>query len=532
MQDRRVIVIGAGVAGLVAAAELAAAGCEVTLLERAAVPGGKLSEVEIAGRRLDAGPTVFTMRWVFDALFDRLGARLDDHLELQPLQILARHAWDGGARFDLHADLARSLEEIGRFAGAAEARRYHDFAKRSRRIYRTLESPFLAASRPSTAGLVRRLGLRGLPDLMGISPFGSMWGALGTHFQDARLRQLFGRYATYCGSSPFRAPATLMLIAHVEREGVWSLQGGMHRLARVLAGLVTGQGGRIRYQAEVERLLLRDGRIAGVQLAGGSETQPGERLEADAVVFNGDTAALETGLLGGEARRAVRGTPPARRSLSALTWHLVAPARGFPLLRHNIFFGGDSRREFDELFNARRLPSDPTIYVCAQDRADDGEPASVGRPERLMCLVNAPATADTRPLTAQEIERCEQLTFERLARCGLRLLRQPALTTLSTPADFARRFPATGGALYGPASHGWRAAFTRPDSHSRIPGLYLAGGSTHPGAGVPMAALSGHLAAASVMADRPRLLLSTPIRPLAATSGGTSTRSATTETRR
>jgi 1-hydroxycarotenoid 3,4-desaturase len=318
---------------------------------------------------------------------------------------------------------------------------------------------------------------------------------------------------------------------------MWSARAcGVSRAActssRVLAGLVGGQGGRLHYRAEVARLIVRDGRVAGVQLSADSATMPGETLEADAVVFNGDTAALHAGLLGHEARRAVPATPVARRSLSALTWHLVAPARGFPLLRHNVFFGGDSRREFDELFHARRLPSDPSIYVCAQDRADDGEPATAGRPERLMCLVNAPATADTRPLAAQEIEQCEQRTFERLARCGLRLLRQPSLTTLSTPQDFARRFPATGGALYGPVSHGWRAAFTRPASHSRIPGLYLAGGSTHPGAGVPMAALSGHLAAASVMADRPQLWLSMPIRHQAAMPGGTSTRSATTDSRR
>jgi 1-hydroxycarotenoid 3,4-desaturase len=121
--------------------------------------------------------------------------------------------------------------------------------------------------------------------------------------------------------------------------------------------------------------------------------------------------------------------------------------------------------------------------------------------ERLLCLVNAPPIGDTHQFTTAEIQQCERNTFERLERCGLRVLRDPQATCVTTPSDFNRLFPATGGALYGPASHGWRSSFTRPGSRSRIPGLYLAGGSTHPGPGVPMAALSGRLAAASLRAD-------------------------------
>lgn len=521
MSASRVLVVGAGVGGLAAALLLAARGVEVLLLERADAPGGKMREVQVAGRGLDAGPTVFTMRWVFDELFDAAGTTLAHHLSLHPAHTLARHAWAAAGReperLDLFANIEQSADAIGAFAGAAEARGYRAFCARSRRIYQTLERPFLRASRPSPLALAGRVGLPGLPDLARIAPFATLWAALGEHFKDPRLRQLFGRYATYCGSSPFSAPATLMLVAHVEQQGVWLVEGGMHRVAQVLAHLASERGASIRYGAQVDRLLLRNGRACGVRLAGG------ETLEAGAVVYNGDVAALAGGLLGKDAGAAVTPQPAARRSLSALTWNLVATTRGFDLTRHNVFFSSDYRTEFDQLCLGRRWPDEPTVYICAQDRGGGPAPPPAG-PERLLCLVNAAAAGDGPAHHPEELAQCEERTFQRLLRCGLQIDRQPAQTQLTTPADFERLYPGTGGALYGQASHGWRASFSRPGSRSRIPGLYLAGGSTHPGPGVPMAALSGRLAAASVLEDAARRRASTTPLPAAATPGGISTR--------
>lgn len=511
----RVVVVGAGVGGLVAALELAHRGAEVTLVERAAEPGGKMRRVGVAGQWLDAGPTVFTMRWVFDGLCDDLGLRLDDHLALKPLSVLARHAWNGDAHFDLHADVSRAADAIGDFAGADAARGYRDFVRRGRDIYRTLEGPFLRSSRPTPVSLAWRCGLAGLPGLLRISPFARLWRELGRHFADPRLRQLFGRYATYCGASPFHAPATLMLVAHVEREAVWRVEGGMARLAQVLARCAQQQGVRLRCGSEVSRLLVSDGRISGVQLA------DGETLPADAVVFNGDARALTTGLLGPDAPRDLAHGRP---SLSALTWHAEAETSGFELSHHNVFFGPAAgyRAEFDAMA-AGRLPSSPTVYLCAQDRSGQARQAARPGPrraERLMLLVNAPADAHGHGLSPEEIARCEAQMLDQLRRCGLRLnLTAPPLRT--TPQDFAQRFPASQGALYGPASQGWRASFqARPAGRTTLPGLFLAGGSVHPGPGVPMAALSGQLAAEQLLAG----LASTSASRLVAMPGGMSTR--------
>jgi 1-hydroxycarotenoid 3,4-desaturase len=513
---RRVVVIGGGVGGLVAALELACAGLDVTLLERAATPGGKLREVAVAGRRLDAGPTVFTMRWVFEEVFADAGAALSDHLSLRPASILARHAWTAGQQLDLFADLEESADAIGHFAGAAEARGFRAFSAEATRIYATLEKPFIRGGRPSMGSLLRDAGAVAL---WGIRPFDTLWKALSQHFADPRLRQLFGRYATYCGSSPFLAPATLMLVAHVERDGVWLVDGGMHGIAQALAGLAAARGATLRFGAEAAEVLLERGRVAGVRLA------DGERVAAEAVVVNADAGAVAAGLLG----TAVRGAAPAvaarDRSLSAVTWATVARSEGFPLSRHNVFFSGDYAAEFRDLA-AGRLPQEPTVYVCAQDRGDDD--ALLSGPERLLCLVNAPSTGDARPPTPTEIERCADRSFRLLARCGLTLW--PEATEVTTPAGFHQLFPGTGGALYGPAVHGATATFKRPGARTRVPGLYLAGGSTHPGAGVPMAALSGRLAAASLLADLDTKIgektawTSTARSPAAATPGGTSMR--------
>jgi len=486
MRQRHVVVIGAGIGGLAAALDLAVAGLKVTVIERASEPGGKMRQVRVADALIDAGPTVFTMRWVFESLFADAGAVLGDTIGLRKAKILARHAWDGESRLDLHADLQASADAIGRFAGAAEARGFLAFAARARQIYQTLEGPFLRASRPNPVSLVRSAGAA---RMLRISPFDTMASALAKHFADPRLRQLFGRYATYCGSSPYLAPATLMLVAHVEQDGVWLVQGGMHALAQALARLASSHGVVFRYDADVAEIAADSGRAVGVVLA------DGERIAADAVVANADPAAVQAMCV-----QAGRLAPArARRSLSALTWALRARAGGFPLSRHNVFFQRDYAAEFDDVFARRRLPRTPTIYVCAQDRIDD-ETAPEG-PERLLCLVNAPADGDTDSLTETEIERCAHSSFEHLARCGLHVDQTPGASVMTGPAQFNRLFPATGGALYGQAVHGAMATFQRPGSRTRLPGLYLAGGATHPGAGVPMAALSGRLAAASLMHD-------------------------------
>lgn len=507
----RVVVVGAGIGGLVTALRLAHAGLDVTVVEAAATPGGKLRQIEVDGAPIDSGPTVFTLRGVFDSLFDTVGTRLESELRLNPLPVLARHWWAEGGTLDLYADAERSAQAVANFAGGDEARRFEAFCRQAREVYRTLQGPYMDGPRPTMAGLGLSLGWRGMGVLAGLGPMSSLWSSLGRHFRDPRLRQLFARYATYTGSSPWQAPATLMLIAQVELDGVWSVDGGMHALARALERLARARGARFRYGQRCERIELTRGRVSGVLLA------QGERLPAERVVFNGDAAALRGGLLGQPVQHAVPSRAPPR-SLSAVTWSVHAPTRGVPLDRHNVFFHSDYATEFQDIFGHGRLPARPTVYVCAQDRGA-GLPTPEGA-ERLLCLVNAPAVGDGPSLTPEAIDECETTSFQLLRRCGLKIRHANPPAVRTTPADFHRLFPATGGALYGQATHGWMSPFQRPGANTPVPGLFLAGGSVHPGPGVPMAALSGQRAAEAVLAS----LASTSRSPRVATSGGTSMR--------
>jgi 1-hydroxycarotenoid 3,4-desaturase len=509
----QVAIIGAGIGGLSAAIRLAQAGCAVSVFEAAAGPGGKMRQTVIGGLPVDAGPTVLTMRWVFEDIFARSGARLEDNLTLRRLSILARHVWPDGARLDLFADAADTAEAIGAFSGAADARGYLAFCAEARRMYETLRATYLTAQRPNPLTLTSRIGLTRLGDLLAIRPFDTMWRAISAHFRDPRLRQLFGRYATYCGSSPYQAPATLMLIAHVEQEGVWTVDGGMHALARALEALAKTLGVRFHYNADVAEITTRGGGACGLLL------RDGAAVEADQIICNADSAALANGVFGADAARAVAPTPHRARSLSAVTWALRAETCGIPLVRHNVFFSDDYAAEFNDILRHGRLPGAPTIYVCAQDRNDS---AIASGAERLLVLVNAPASAGA--LSIAELNACETNTFATLRRAGLEIDRTPQATVRTSPEDFDRLFPATGGALYGRATHGWTAAFQRPPARTRMPNLYLAGGSAHPGAGVPMAALSGQLAAEQLLTDHGSTRRLHPV----VMPGGTSTPSVTT----
>lgn len=503
------IVVGGGIGGLSAALRLAGAGARVCVLERGSEVGGKMRVVRVGGREIDAGPTVLTMRGVFEALWAEAGLDFHSAVPTQRLEILARHGWSDGSTLDLYAEPERSADAIADFAGRKEADAFLDFHRHAQRIYETTRGPFIEAQTPGILAGLSNTGPRGLWQLMKIDWHRSLWRSLGSFFKDARLRQLFARYATYYGSNPFSAPGTLSLIAAVEQAGVWRVEGGMIGLARATADAIEQLGGEIHTDAEVVAIETDGEGVSGVRLA------DGRAFRCKSVVFNGSPAALGAGMLGQDVQRAV----PAKRpepSLSAMTFSGVGTARGFDLQWHNVFFSDDYEAEFDAIFRDGELPQSPTTYICAQDRGALQEARS---DERLFCLVNAPARGDQHDFDA-EIETCKTRMMQLLSRCGLELTLEE--TVVTTPTQFASMFPQTRGALYGPATHGATAAFARPGAQTKIPGLYLVGGDAHPGAGVPMVTLGGRIAADRVCE---RLGL-TPPSPAEATPGGTSMPSA------
>ncbi|MCE6969368.1 1-hydroxycarotenoid 3,4-desaturase CrtD [Cereibacter sphaeroides] len=483
----KVIVVGAGMGGLASAIRLARAGLDVTLLEARDAPGGRMRTIPSVAGPVDAGPTVLTLRSVFDDLFETCGEKVDHHLNLVPQPLLARHWWSDGSTLDLTNDLDSNVEAVATFAGAREAaafRRFHDL---SARLYDAFDLPMMRAARPDRRAIALAAGKdpRIWPALL---PGMTLQRLLALHFRDRRLRQLFGRYATYVGGTPDRSPGVLALIWAAEAQGVWAVEGGMHRLAAALAALAERQGVTLRLNSPVTRILRQGGRATGVQLA------DGHSLAADHIVFNGDPAALLAGYLGDGPKEVVPEASVHPRSLSAWVWSYAARATGQPLVHHNVFFADDPAREFGPIA-AGEMPEDATLYICAEDRSAGQVPDG---PERFEIIMNGPPG---RPWQPEDYAQCRSRTFDRLRQFGLTFDPVPGEEGLTQPSGFAKLFPGSQGSIYGLSPHGALASMKRPTARTALPGLWLAGGGAHPGAGVPMAALSGRHAAEAILKD-------------------------------
>ncbi|MDO9640457.1 MAG: phytoene desaturase family protein [Pseudotabrizicola sp.] len=503
------IVIGAGFGGLATAIRLAAMGLAVTVIESSDSPGGKARAIASPAGPVDTGPTVLTMRGEFDALFALAGQRIDDHIRLIPQPILARHWWRGSPTLDLFPETEANIEAIHAFAGPREAAAFARFDRLAHDLLAAFDAPVMRAAKPNLAQIARTAATQ--PRLWpALLPGISLERLLSLHFRDPRLIQLFARYATYVGGRPRHAPGVLALIWRAEAEGVWAVEGGMHSLAAALARLADSMGVRFHYATKARRIVAQNGRISAV------ETEGGHTLPCHTCVFNGDPAALTDGLLGPDAQRAIPKGKTTPRSLSAHVWAFAATPQGADLTHHNVFFTDDPKAEFGPI-GMGQPPEQPTLYVCAQSRTPTAPPG----PERFEIILNAPA--NLAPSTDEE-PRCRQRTFPRLKAFGLTFSPDPAPSALTTPSHLASLYPASQGAIYGRSPEGMLAAFQRPVAQTRLPGLFLTGGGAHPGAGVPMAALSARHAAAAIRQDRISGYRSTPT----AMHGGISTGSAPT----
>ena len=447
------------------------------------------------------------MRHVFDDLFNQLGAKLDDHITLIKQDTLARHFWADGSTLDLYADQDRSAAAIHQFAGAKAATQFTRFCARTSRLFSAFDAPMMQAPEPRIAKLTGHV-LADPSLIPAMAPLSTLARLLRSSFDDPRLRQLFGRYATYVGGSPTHAPAILSLIWQAEASGVWVVKGGMHKLTDTLAKLLRTKGVDIHCKADVERIEVQHGYATGVHLTNGTH------LPCDVVVHAGDPRALPTGALGPDTTHIATQTTKAARSFSARLLSFAATPQGPDLAHHNVFFAADPSSEFDDLM-AGRVPEQPSFYICALDRGQGGTPPTL---ERFEIITNAPAlSTDTTP--DEDLTPWLHQITQQMAQLGMSFTPTPDTQTVTTPQAFARMFPASLGALYGQSPHGLTAALSRPTARTQIPNLYLAGGGTHPGAGVPMATLSARHAVAAILSDQTSMSASAPT----AMRGGMST---------
>jgi phytoene desaturase len=498
LKTLEVIVIGAGVGGLAASVRLAAKGHRVTVLEKFERPVGKLNLLEDAGFRFDTGPSLVTLPWVFEELFAAAGERLQDHLELVRLEPVCKYFFSDGTGFDASADLPTMMRNLERFSpGSGDD--FMAFFGHAARAWRGSRKPFLESTINSPFDFVRG----GVPwaDLSALAPWPRLDDLARRFFRDKRLRQFVGRYATYTGSSPYKAPGTLSTVLYSEYAfGAWYIKGGLYSLANALEKIARKLGVKFEYNASVKKILTddftppimpdrREIEVSGVQL------EDGRILQAEAIVCNADAAHLYTELLepGLDDRKG-----KLEPSLSGFVMMLGVEGTTPGLEHHNIFFSSDYPLEFKRIFEDGRPAENPTIYVCISSKTDSSQaPAGM---ENWFVLVNAPPTGRTD--WALEAEPYAQLILQSLAARGFDIRDRIRIQHLMTPTDLESRYRTHRGGIYGSSSNTVSSAFLRPKNRSRkVHGLYLASGSAHPGGGLPLVMLSGKLASDALEKD-------------------------------
>ncbi len=476
----RVVVVGAGVGGLAVAARLAAGGHEVTVLEAATTVGGKLGLQEREGFRFDTGPSLLTMPKVFEDLFGATGGWPHD-LVLERLDPIARYHFADGTTLDIGDDLD---EQCVRMEALQEGNgeQWREFQQRARRIWKASQTPFLETALHGPRTLAA-LTLRHPADVAVLAPGRTMRDLARRHLSDPRLRMVVDRYATYTGSDPRRAPAALAAIPYVEQAyGGWYVAGGLRRLADALLERCLSLGVTVRTSARVTQIPKP---ISGVVLLDGTV------VAADLVVANADAAHVYGDLVAcpPASRRLARTTP----SLSGFVLLLAVEGRTDGLAHHTVSFPADYDAEFDAVFRRGRPVDDPTLYVSVPP---DAAPPGC---EAWFVLVNAPRHGSgTGAMDWRAPGVARAYTDRLLGLLASRGLLDPTRLRwhdIITPADLEERTGAVGGAIYGTSSNGATAAFLRPANRSPVPGLYLVGGSSHPGGGLPLVALSAQIVA-------------------------------------
>jgi len=486
-----VVVIGGGIGGLSAAIRLAAAGQRVTLLEKNAQVGGKMSQISADGFRWDTGPSVITMRHVFDDLFAAAGRPMDDYFTLLPVDPLTRYFYPDGVTLDARRDVEQMRAQIAQIAPGDEAgyAKYLDYAAQIHRI----TGPVFIYDRPPTLRSFARVPVW---DWLKADPFRTMQQAIEGFVGSPHLRQLLGRFATYVGGSPYLAPATLNVIAHVELNGgIWYPRGGIYRIAAGLERLARELGVNLCPDAAVDQIVLAGSSVRGVRLADGTT------IAARQVIANVDVTTVYDRLLPEAPARTRRKRRLMACKPSCSGFILMLGVRGThpDLAHHNIFFSSDYAAEFDAIFRRGVPADDPTIYLAITAKTDPDH-APPGH-ENWFILVNAPALSSAYRW-AQQADRYRDLILDRLAARRYDVLDRIVSEYRLTPVDLQAMSGAWRGALYGPSPNSRWTTFRRPHNRARdVGGLYFAGGTTHPGGGVPMVALSGKVAAELALED-------------------------------
>ena len=496
MSLKRAVIIGGGLGGLAAALRLFSSNWSVTVFEQGESFGGKMNQSSANGFTFDTGPSLITMPWIFADLFKIAGEAIEDHLEFVPVNPICEYIYPDGVKFDYSTSAPEWLETV-RNLDAFDVDGFLRFMHLGARLYEVSKQTFLRRSPFERPSLTEYKALRHMPLRYG---WGNYHKTVSAHFRSPYLRQLYDRYPTYVGSSPYQSPATLAVIPFIEFAfGAWYVKGGLYRTIQRLVELAKIRGIELRLNSRITKIECEGNKVVGVHASDNGF------IKAEVIVMNGDASQVPALIGSASSNSDSKPSNPAistgvnktalphqTRSLSGFVM-LLGVKRTIPDLRHHaIYFSGDYESEFSELFSERVFPNDPTVYVNAPGRSDRTIMPVEG--EAIFIMANAPAN-DYDEWDREQIAEARGRVFARLRASGFPEIQNDIVVEdVWTPKTIGMRYLMPGGAIYGRNSHGWRNAFLRPPNKDRrYKGLYYVGGSAHPGGGTPTVLLSAQI---------------------------------------
>ncbi|OKS88300.1 1-hydroxycarotenoid 3,4-desaturase CrtD [Mucilaginibacter polytrichastri] len=484
MSSKKALIIGAGIAGIATAIRLAVKGYDVEVFEANSYPGGKLTSIAQNGYRFDAGPSLFTMPQYVDELFKLAGKNPRDYFNYQRLDVVCRYFYEDGTKLTAYADEQKLADEITAKTGEP-AKAMQQFADNSRSIYNITNHVFLERSLHRVATYLRWDTLKSIFSLLRIDAMRTMHKANQSFFKDKHMVQYFDRYATYNGSNPYQAPATLNVIPHLEQHyGAWFPEGGMQAITDSLVKLAEVTGVKFHYNSPVQEIVIEDKKIKGLKV---KDTI----LAADIVVSNMDVWFTYHKLLSNYPELKPEKILQQERSSSALIFYWGIKKQFKQLDLHNIFFSADYEAEFGHIWQDKNISDDPTIYLnisskCKPDDAPAGH-------ENWFVMINVPNNTgqDWDLLITQARENIRKKLFRILGEDVKQLITSESILD---PRSIEGKTSSYQGSLYGNSSNTQFAAFLRHANRSaKIKNLYFCGGSVHPGGGIPLALLSAKI---------------------------------------
>lgn len=494
------IVIGSGLAGLATACTLAARGYSVTVVEKNDWLGGKAALLEDRGYRFDMGPTILTLPSVLRRVFEEAGRKMEDYLNMVRLDPQWRCFYEDGTHFDLLESLPNMKERLREYTGAqATGDGYEKFMAISKQLDEVSNKFFFWKSVggiADTMNVKESFSLHVLRDVMSLRFGRTVAGLVRSHIPDARIAQMIDHFTQYVGSSPEASPAVLCGIAHMQtNEGIWYPMGGTRAVPEALVRLGRELGVQYVTGRQVTSIDSDSGRVTGVTL------DSGQSLKATTVVSNSDCVRTCQELLPSKAAAKFLKKRKFEAACSGVVLYLGLRKKYEHILHHNFVFSSDPHVEFDQIYKQGEPAADPTCYVCAPSLS--GDKVAPGDGEALYVLVHTPYLRKHHQWD-QMLPAYRKVIIDKLKRtAGMEDIEERIeVEHALTPADIHRRYHVLNGAIYGLASHGrFLGAFKPANRVAEMKGLYLAGGSAHPGPGMPMVVMSGWIAADTLDQD-------------------------------